>query len=257
MSHAVVARGLTRHFGGFTAVDHVDFTVTAGTVFGFLGPNGAGKTTTIKMLNGLLLPSEGSAVVDGIDVAHDPDLLRSRIGYMSQKFSLYADLTVSENITLFAGLYGVTGARFVERRAWVIRMAGLDGQDKRLTGELSLGWKQRLALGCAVMHEPRVLFLDEPTSGVDPNARRNFWDLIDSIAAAGTTVLVSTHYLEEAEHCHRLILMNRARIIAEGSPDDLRQQAADASDTSGARGTLSLEDVFITLVGRAGGVQAG
>ena len=218
----IVANRLRRTFGDFVAVDDVSFTVPAGRIFGFLGPNGAGKTTTIKMLTGLVEPSGGSASVAGLDVATQSAAIRRSIGYMSQKFSLYGDLTVGENIELFAGLYGVTGARFAERRAWILGMAGLQGRELLLTAELPLGWKQRLALGCAVLHEPPVLFLDEPTSGVDPLARRAFWDLIDELAQQGTTVLVSTHYLEEAEYCHQLILMNRGRIIAEGRPAELR-----------------------------------
>jgi ABC-2 type transport system ATP-binding protein len=222
MSAAVQANELTRRFGGFTAVDHVSFQVETGEIFGFLGPNGAGKTTTLKMLTGLLAPTSGSAVVAGLDIAREARALRSRIGYMSQRFSLYGDLTVGENLELFAGLYGVTGERLTRRRAWALRMAGLEGQEDRLTADLPLGWKQRLALGSAVLHEPKLLFLDEPTSGVDPMARRAFWDLIYELAAAGTTVLVSTHYMEEAEYCHRLLLMHRGRIIAQGPPGELR-----------------------------------
>jgi ABC-2 type transport system ATP-binding protein len=219
---AIRARNLTRRFGEFVAVDDVSFDVGRGTIFGFLGPNGAGKTTTIRMLTGLLAPTSGSAMVAGSDTAHDAHGLRSRIGYMSQSFSLYGDLTVSENIELFAGLYGIAGARYLDRRAWALRLAGLEGRERAATAELPLGFKQRLALGCAVLHEPAVLFLDEPTSGVDPMARRAFWDLIHGMAAAGTTILVSTHYMEEAEYCHRLILMNRGRLIAEGTPSSLR-----------------------------------
>ncbi len=222
MADAIRARELTRKFGDFTAVDAVTFSVGEGEIFGFLGPNGAGKTTTIKMLIGLLPPTSGSAEVAGMDVTADSLELRQRIGYMSQKFSLYLDLTVDENIELFAGLYGVTGERYDERRAWVLRMAGLEDGADRLTAELPLGWKQRLALGCAVLHEPPILLLDEPTSGVDPLARRRFWDLIDELAAGGTTVLVSTHYMEEAEYCHRLALMNRGRLIALDAPAALR-----------------------------------
>jgi ABC-2 type transport system ATP-binding protein len=203
-------------------VNAVSFAVNTGGIFGFLGPNGAGKTTTIKMLTGLLAPTSGRAVVAGIDVNTNVRALSRSIGYMSQAFSLYGDLTVGENIELFGGLYGVTGARFAERRDWVLAMAGIEGQQDRMTADLPLGWKQRLALGCAVLHEPPVLFLDEPTSGVDPIARRAFWDLIYSVASGGTTVLVSTHYMEEAEYCQRLILMNRGKVIAEGTPAELR-----------------------------------
>ena len=222
MKTAVRVRGLTRRFGDFTAVDDVTFDVEEGEIFGFLGPNGAGKTTTIKMIIGLLPPTSGSAEVVGLDVTARGRELRHRVGYMSQRFSLYQDLTVDENIELFAGLYGVTGNRYAERRSWVLRMADLADRADRLTAELPLGWKQRLALGCAVLHEPPILLLDEPTSGVDPLARRRFWDLIDDLAVGGTTVMVSTHYMEEAEYCHRLALMNRGRLIALDAPETLR-----------------------------------
>ncbi len=223
-SPAVRVRNLTRRFGDFTAVDDVSFDVREGEIFAFLGPNGAGKTTTIKMLIGLLQPTSGEATVAGVDARTGGDALRQRIGYMSQLFSLYGDLTVDENIELFAGLYGVTGDRYEERRRWALSMAGLDGQADRMTADLPLGWKQRLALGCAVLHQPPILFLDEPTSGVDPLSRRRFWDLIDDLSAGGTTVLVSTHYMEEAEYCHRLALMNRGRLIALDRPAALRQR---------------------------------
>lgn len=219
---AVEVRDLTRRFGDFTAVDAVTFRVGRGEIFGFLGPNGAGKTTTIRMLTGLLPPTEGEGWVDGLDIRSGREAIRRRIGYMSQRFSLYGDLTVSENIELFAGLYGITGAEFSRRRSWVLEMADLEAMERRVTAELPLGWKQRLALGCAVLHEPPILFLDEPTSGVDPLARRRFWDLIHQLAAEGTTVFVSTHYMEEAEYCGRLALMNRGRLIALDTPGALR-----------------------------------
>jgi len=215
---AVEVEDLTKRFGDFTAVDAVTFTVEPGEIFGFLGPNGAGKTTTIRMLSGLLQPTSGEACVAGLDVGQETEAVKQRIGYMSQLFSLYGDLTVDENITFFGGLYGVRGERLEARRAWVLHMAGLEDHRAQLTAELSLGWKQRLALGCAVLHEPPILFLDEPTSGVDPISRRNFWELIYSLADGGTTVLVSTHYMEEAEYCHRLALMNRGRLIALDTP---------------------------------------
>ena len=218
----VVADGLTRAFGAFVAVDHASFEVAKGEVFGFLGPNGAGKTTTIKMLAGLLAPTSGRGSVAGFDMATQPDEIKQSIGYMSQLFSLYGDLTVEENITFFAGLYGVPRSRRTQRRDWVLEMAGLAGQRRRITGELSLGWKQRLALGTAVLHEPPVLFLDEPTSGVDPLSRRSFWDLIYALADGGTTVFVTTHYMEEAEYCHRLALMNRGKLVALDTPARLR-----------------------------------
>ncbi len=222
MADAIEVRELTRKFGDFTAVDHVSFDVAEGEIFGFLGPNGAGKTTTIKMLTGLLPPTSGTGRITGLDIATEGERIRRRIGYMSQKFSLYPDLSVGENIALFAGLYGVVGERLAARRAWVLSMAGLEGQERQLTGDLPLGFKQRLALGCAVLHEPAVLFLDEPTSGVDPVARRAFWDLINGLSEGGTTVLVSTHYMEEAEYCRRLALMNRGRLIALDAPQALR-----------------------------------
>jgi ABC-2 type transport system ATP-binding protein len=219
---AISADALTRAFGSFVAVDGVSFEVRAGEIFAFLGPNGAGKTTTIRMLTGLLAPTSGRARVAGCDIAMQAMPLRSRIGYMSQSFSLYGDLTVAENIELFGGLYGIAGSRLRERQRWIVDMAGLGGRERDVTANLPLGFKQRLALGCAVLHEPPVLFLDEPTSGVDPLARRAFWDLIHDMAARGTTVVVSTHYMEEAEYCHRLLLMNRGRIIAAGTPRALR-----------------------------------
>jgi ABC-2 type transport system ATP-binding protein len=222
---AVSAENLTRVFGDFVAVDRVSFQVRQGEIFGFLGPNGAGKTTTIKMLTGLLAPTGGSARVAGYDVATDTEAVKQHIGYMSQLFSLYADLTVDENIALFAGLYGVPPERRTARRDWVLEMAGLEKRERDLTGALPLGFKQRLALGCAVLHEPPILFLDEPTSGVDPLSRRRFWDLIYALTAAGTTAFVSTHYMEEAEYCHRLALMNRGKLIALDTPARLRAAA--------------------------------
>jgi drug efflux transport system ATP-binding protein len=200
----------------------VSFQSPEGEIFGFLGPNGAGKTTTIKMLTGLLAPTSGSGRVAGFDIRTGAESIKQRIGYMSQAFSLYADLTVEENIAFFAGLYDVTGARFDARRDWVLRMAGLTEHRRQMTGDLPLGWKQRLALGCAVLHEPPILFLDEPTSGVDPVSRRSFWELIYTLADRGTTIFVSTHYMEEAEYCNRLALMNRGRLIALDRPAALR-----------------------------------
>src|SRR5688572_1310891 len=223
-AEVIEARSLRRTFGDFVAVDAVSFVVERGQIFGFLGPNGAGKTTTIKMLTGLLQPTSGTARVAGYDVAKQSEQVRKSIGYMSQKFSLYGDLTVAENIALFAGLYGVAGDRLEQRKSWIVAMAGRQGREQLLGAELPLGWKQRLAVGCAVLHQPPVLFLDEPTSGVDPIARRAFWELIYDLSNQGTTVLVSTHYMEEAEYCHKLILMNRGRLIAEGKPAELRQQ---------------------------------
>jgi ABC-2 type transport system ATP-binding protein len=223
----VVVRDLTKRFGHFTAVDHVTFEVRKGEIFGFLGPNGAGKTTTIKMLTGLLAPSSGEGFVAGLDIRLQRTAIKQRIGYMSQRFSLYGDLTVRENIDLFSGLYGVTGDRLQERRDWILSMSGLERAQDRPAEDLPLGWKQRLALGCAMVHEPPILFLDEPTSGVDPVARRRFWDLINGMAAEGTTVFVSTHYMEEAEYCNRLALLNRGRLIALDTPTQLRKRVVE------------------------------
>jgi ABC-2 type transport system ATP-binding protein len=227
MTNAVEVRDLTRAFGEFIAVDHVTFDVHEGEIFGFLGPNGAGKTTTIRMLAGLLAPTAGDGRVAGLDIRTGAEGIKLRIGYMSQLFSLYADLTIEENIAFFAGLYEVTGPRLGERREWVLRMSGLTEHRRRMTGELPLGWKQRLALGCAVLHEPPILFLDEPTSGVDPVSRRSFWELIYALADRGTTIFVSTHYMEEAEYCHRLALMNRGRLIALDTPGALRDRMVE------------------------------
>lgn len=224
---AILAEELTKRFGEFTAVDGVSFQVRPGEIFGFLGPNGAGKTTTIRMLAGLLRPTSGRGAVAGLDVAESAAEIQRRIGYMSQLFSLYNDLTVEENIVFFSRLYSVPGARRAERRDWVLEMAGLTEHRKRLTGELPLGFKQRLALGCAVLHEPPILFLDEPTSGVDPISRRNFWDLIYTLSERATTTLVSTHYMEEAEYAHRLALMNRGRLVALDTPGRLRESLGE------------------------------
>lgn len=226
MSDPVVVKieDLVKKFGDFVAVDHVSLEVGKGEIFGFLGPNGAGKSTTIRILCGLIGPTGGRASVSGFDVATDPESVRRNIGYMSQKFSLYDDLTVEENIDFFSGVYGLPPDRKADRKAYTLKMAGLEEKRKTMTHLLAGGWKQRLALGCAILHEPPVLFLDEPTSGVDPLARRGFWDLIYQLSVAGHTVFVSTHYMEEAEYCHRLALMYRGRVIALGSPQELKRQ---------------------------------
>jgi ABC-2 type transport system ATP-binding protein len=220
---AVALDGLTKRFGSFTAVDGISLSVGEGEIFGFLGANGAGKSTTIRMLCGLLRPSAGRARVLGVDVAHDPEEVKRRIGYMSQRFSLYEDLTVRQNLRFFAGVYGLWGPAFAEREAWAIETAGLHGQEQRLAGELAGGWKQRLALACATVHEPKIVFLDEPTSGVDPISRRRFWRLIDEMSAAGVTVFVTTHYLDEGEYCHRLALIHAGRLAALGSVRELKE----------------------------------
>jgi ABC-2 type transport system ATP-binding protein len=223
-SWAVEVEGLVKTFGDFVAVDHVSFRVRRGEIFGFLGPNGAGKSTTIRILCGLLRPSGGRASVGGFDVATQAERVRQNIGYMSQKFSLYDDLKVEENIDFFSGVYGVPEHLRGERKDYILRMAGLEEKRNTMTRLLAGGWKQRLALGCAILHQPPILFLDEPTSGVDPIARRGFWDLIYQLSEAGHTIFVSTHYMDEAEYCHRLALMYRGKIIALGAPAALREQ---------------------------------
>ena len=221
-TNAVETRDLVKRFGDFVAVDRVNLDVRRGEIFGFLGPNGAGKSTTIRMLCGLLKPTSGSAKVGGMDVATQAEAIKQHIGYMSQKFSLYDDLLVEENIDFFSGIYGVPKAKRQARKEYVLRMAGIEERSQSMTRLLSGGWKQRLALGCAILHEPPILFLDEPTSGVDPIARRTFWDLIYQLSAAGNTIFVSTHYMDEAEYCHRLALMYRGKVIALGTPEELK-----------------------------------
>ena len=239
---AVEIESLVKNFGAFTAVDDVSLRVARGEIFGFLGPNGAGKSTTIRILCGLLTPTSGKAFVNGVDVAVNPEEARRSIGYMSQKFSLYDDLTVEQNIDFYSGMYGIPKDKRDERKRYVLEMAGLSERRGAITGVLSGGWKQRLALGCAILHNPPVLFLDEPTSGVDPIARQTFWALIREMARAGHTIFVSTHYMDEAEYCYRLALMYRGRIIAMGTPDELRA-GLDASEK-----ITSLEDVFVALI---------
>jgi ABC-2 type transport system ATP-binding protein len=244
-AEAVVIRDLVKTFGSFVAVDHVNLTVQKGEIFGFLGPNGAGKSTTIRMLCGLLKPSSGSATVGGLDIATQSEAVKHNIGYMSQRFSLYDDLSVEENIDFFSGIYSVPRERRAARKEYVLKMAGIEERRSSLTGLLSGGWKQRLALGCAILHEPPILFLDEPTSGVDPIARRTFWDLIYQLSSAGHTIFVSTHYMDEAEYCHRLALMYRGKVIALGTPAELKKSLAghhlfhlEVSDLLGAMNTL-------------------
>lgn len=219
---AIEVINLTKRFGSFTAVDSINFQVRQGEIFGFLGPNGAGKSTTIRMLCGILKPTEGTGTIAVYDISKHQEEIKKQIGYMSQRFSLYEDLTVAENINFYGGIYGLKSDKLKERRAYIINMAGLAGREKSLVAELSAGWKQRLALGCAIIHQPKILFLDEPTSGVDPISRRNFWDLIYQVASEGATVLVTTHYMDEAEHCDRLSLIYRGKLIAIGTPDELK-----------------------------------
>jgi len=234
----VVADKLTRTFGRFTAVDSIDFAVSGGEIFGFLGANGAGKTTTIRILCGLLRPSSGLCLVDGIDVGRQPERVKRRIGYMSQKFSLYEDLTVAENLRFFGGIYGLDREEIDSRRSELFAKLGLTEVERRKPAELPLGWKQRVALASAVLHRPKIVFLDEPTSGVDPISRRQFWALIHSMAAGGTTVFVTTHYMEEAEYCDRISIMDNGRIAALGTPAELKAQF----DLS------TVEEVFVHLL---------
>ncbi len=219
---AIVANDLTKRFGTFTAVDRISFQVNQGEIFGFLGANGSGKSTTIRMLCGLLQSTSGSASVASFDINTQPDEIKKNIGYMSQKFSLYDDITCAENIRFWGGIYGLSDAKIEERGKWAIAIAGLEGREHTLPRDLPGGFKQRLALGCAMLHAPKVVFLDEPTGGVDPIMRRRFWDLIRDLAEQGTTVFVTTHYLDEAEYCNRIMLIHAGRIIAGGTPEELK-----------------------------------
>jgi ABC-2 type transport system ATP-binding protein len=221
---AIEVHDLTKKFGMFTAVDHVNFEVKRGEIFGFLGANGAGKSTTIRMLCGLLQSTSGTASVGGYDIKTQTELVKFNIGYMSQRFSLYDDLTVEQNIRFYGGVYGLKNTRLQDRMDWVLKMADLKGREGSLTRTLSGGWKQRLALGCAILHEPTIVFLDEPTGGVDPISRRNFWELINRLSAEGITVLVTTHFLDEAEYCNSIILINAGKLIAGGTPSQLKSE---------------------------------
>ena len=240
---AISVHGLTKSFGDFTAVDGIDIEVSRGEIFGFLGPNGSGKTTTIRMLTGTLRPQAGTALVLGEDVVRHPERVQRRIGYMSQKFSLFEDLTVDENLKFYAGVYDLPAEEFAAQREYVLTMADLVGREDELTRNLSVGWRQRLALGAATIHSPELLFLDEPTSGVDPVARRHFWDLLYDLANRGVTLFVTTHYMDEASHCHRLAFMYRGQLIAEGSPSEIRAAHAPAD-----QGPSTIESAFVNLV---------
>jgi ABC-2 type transport system ATP-binding protein len=235
--NAVTVRGLTRRFGSFTAVDRITFDVAPGEVFGFLGANGAGKTTAMRILVGLLEPTEGDATVAGFDVRTQAEDVRRNIGYMSQRFSLYADLTVRENILLYGTIYGLTDRQIAERTTELLAALGLASSADHLVGRLPLGWKQKLAFSVALVHSPRIVFLDEPTGGVDPITRRQFWEMIYAAAAAGTTVFVTTHYMDEAEYCDRISIMVDGRIAAMGTPAELKTQF----------GVASVDDVFVRL----------
>lgn len=220
---AVETRELTKKFGDFTAVDHITMSIEEGKVYGFLGPNGSGKSTTIRMLCGLLAPTSGVGLVLGMDLSKEGRKIKNQVGYMSQKFSLYPDMTVIENLDLYSGLYGLKGAEKKERIEQMIALAGLQGREDEQTSLLSGGWRQRLALGCAILHRPKILFLDEPTSGVDPKARRLFWDIIYNLAADGTTVMVTTHFMDEAEHCDKVAFIYFGGLIADDTPVDLKK----------------------------------
>ena len=240
---AVVVDKLEKRFGDFVAVDRISFQVEKGEVFGFLGPNGAGKSTTIRMLCGILRPSSGSGAVAGFDIRTQPEQIKANIGYMSQKFSLYQDLTVEENIDFYSGIYCIPAEKKRARKEWVIEMSGLANHRRQPTATLSGGWKQRLALGCAILHEPPIVFLDEPTSGVDPISRRQFWDLIYELSGQGVTIFVTTHYMDEAEYCDRLGLIYRGELIALDTPHALKTEMMQED------GSLpSLEDVFVSLI---------
>lgn len=243
-AEAVQVDQLTKRFGGFTAVDQISFTVARGEIFGFLGPNGAGKSTTIRMLCGIITPSGGSGHVGGHDILTQSEQIKQSIGYMSQKFSLYTDMTPQENVRFYLGVYNVPQDQWPERMQWVFQLTRLNEVRKRLTSELPPGWRQRLALGCALLHRPSILFLDEPTSGVDPLTRRQFWRFINRLADQGTTVFVTTHYMDEARHCHRLVMINEGRIVAAGTPGQIvRSQHPDDPDAD-------LNDAFINLMAR-------
>jgi ABC-2 type transport system ATP-binding protein len=236
--NAIEVRGLCKSFGGFKAVDDISFEVPKGKIFGFLGPNGSGKSTTIRMLCGVLTPTEGTAFVLGYDVKKDVEKIKQSIGYMSQRFSLYEDLTVSENLDFYAGVYGLSKKEREERKKGIIAMAGLTGREKNITKNLSGGWKQRLALGCALIHRPKLLVLDEPTAGVDPVSRRIFWEMIYTLAKQGITVLVTTHYMDEASSCDELAFIFNGKLMATGAPKELIEK----------EGVNNLEDVFIKYV---------
>lgn len=236
--NSIEVESLSKRFGPFTAVDKVSFSVKKGEIFGFLGPNGAGKSTTIRMLCGILEPTSGKGRVGGLDIENDSEKIKENIGYMSQRFSLYEDLTVIENLEFYAGIYQVPLSEVSFRTEEMIGLAGLRGRENELTANLSGGWKQRLALGCATIHKPRILFLDEPTSGVDPISRRNFWRLIYAMSEQGVTVLVTTHYMDEAEHCNNIAMINEGKIAELGSPSELKAR----------HGKGSLEEVFIHLM---------
>jgi ABC-2 type transport system ATP-binding protein len=241
-SNVVYVKELEKRFGRFVAVDKVSFSVRRGEIFGFLGPNGAGKSTTIRMLCGIITPTSGYGIVAGHDIFSEAEEIKHSIGYMSQKFSLYEDMTPFENIRFYLGIYDVPSVMWNDRLEWVLEMTRLKDVQNRITRELPTGWRQRLALGCALLHRPKVLFLDEPTSGVDPITRRHFWKFIDNLAQDGMTVFVTTHYMDEARNCHRIVMINEGRIVAAGTPSEI------IAGTFPQRPDASLNDVFIKLM---------
>lgn len=247
MESAIEIEHLTKKFGKFTAVNDVSFNVKKGEVFGFLGPNGSGKTTVIRMLMGLITPTSGIGKVLGYDISKENDMIKQKIGYMSQKFSLYEDLTVEENLDFYGSIYGITGNKLRLKKKEILKMADLEGKEKMITANLSGGWKQRLALGCAIIHDPDILFLDEPTGGVDPIARRNFWDLIYNLSEQGVTILVTTHYMDEAEHCNTIGFIYYGNLLTLATPNNMKDSILN-EDTNVRP---SLEDVFVFLVNDA------
>lgn len=240
---SIEAKNLSKKFGQFTAVNSISFNVKKGEIFGFLGPNGAGKSTTIRMLCGILRPTSGTGIVGGYRIDTQPEEIKKIIGYMSQKFTLYQDLTVEENIDFYGGIHRLSSSEKKEQKKWILKMAGLQGRENSLTKELSGGWKQRLSLGCAILHQPQILFLDEPTASVDPASRRDFWDLIYHLAEEGTTIFVTSHYMDEVERCHRIAILYSGKIIALDSPKKLKSKFTQKEDSS-------LEDVFISAIER-------
>jgi ABC-2 type transport system ATP-binding protein len=249
-SEAIEVRELEKRFGAFTAVDKISFSVRPGEIFGFLGSNGSGKSTTIRMLCGILTPTSGEGKVAGYDIVTEAEEVKHAIGYMSQKFSLYEDLTPMENLRFYLGVYSVPESQWAERREWVLDMTRLAEVRNRLTRELPPGWRQRLALGCALLHRPRILFLDEPTSGVDPITRRHFWDFIGQLARKGITVFVTTHYMDEARNCGRIVMINEGRIVASGSPEEIIRGACPG------RPDADLNDAFVSLMSGRDGREA-
>jgi ABC-2 type transport system ATP-binding protein len=241
--NAVDVHDLVKQFGRFTAVNHISFQVAKGEVFGFLGPNGAGKSTTIRMLCGILPPTSGTGHVGGFNIVKQRYQIKETIGYMSQRFSLYSDLTIEENIDFYSGIYKLSRQKKKTRKDWILKMTGLEKMRSSLTGTISTGFKQRLAFGCAVIHEPEIVFLDEPTSGIDPIARKNFWELVRQMASSGVTIFVTTHYMDDADNCDRISLIYNGDIIAMGSPSELKQKISKDKAKE-----ISLEDVFVSLI---------